>query len=93
VPVKVEMFANGVEQTQGRAQLTLATCAGAAVGSIDLSWDGGRWDGKLDTSMFGAPGCYLATASLDGNVAGTFRIDLRGADAALANGKKVTLKP
>jgi len=93
VPVKVEMFANGVEEAQGRAQLTLTTCAGAAVGSIDLSWDGGRWNGKLDTSIFGAPGCYLAAASLDGNVAGAFRIDLRGADATLSNGTKVTLKP
>jgi hypothetical protein len=94
VPVKVEMFANGVEQTQGRALLGVATCDGTAVGSIDLTWDGGRWNGKLDTSMLGGPGCYMATASLDGNVAGTFRIDLRGADPASAsNGGKAKTKP
>ena len=86
VPVKVEMFANGVEQTHGHALLGLATCGGAAVGSIDLSWDAGRWNGKLDTSMLGGPGCYLATASLDGSVAGAFRIDLRGPDPAAAKG-------
>ena len=85
VPVKVEMFANGVEQTQGRALLALASCGGTAVGSIELTWDAGRWNGKLDTSMLGGPGCYVATASLDGDVAGAFRIDLRGADPAPAS--------
>jgi hypothetical protein len=94
VPVKVEMFANGVEQTQGRGLLSLASCDGKAAGSIDLTWDGGRWNGKLDTSTLGAPGCYLATASLDGNVAGAFRIDLRGSDqTAVSSPKKITPKP
>ena len=49
--------------------------------------DGGRWVGHLDTSMLGGPGCFMSTASLDGNVAGSFRIDLRGATAAPAGGK------
>jgi hypothetical protein len=93
VPVKVEMFANGVEQTQGRALLGLASCGGGAVGSIELTWDGGRWNGKLDTSMLGGPGCYMATASLDGSVAGCFRIDLRGADPAPASSGKAKTKP
>ncbi|HEX2754370.1 MAG TPA: HYR domain-containing protein [Candidatus Limnocylindrales bacterium] len=86
VPVKVEMFADGVEQTHGVAVLTLATCAGTGAGTVGLSWDGGRWAGHLDTSMLGGPGCYVATASLDGNVAGSFRIDLRGADPAVTTG-------
>jgi len=94
VPIKVEIFANGVAQTHGRALLALATCGGTNAGSIELTWDAGRWNGKLDTSMLGGPGCYLATASLDGNVAGSFRMDLRGADPApVSTGKKVTPKP
>lgn len=84
IPVKVDMFADGVEQTHGQATLGLASCGGTAVGSIELTWDAGRWNGKLDTSMLGGPGCYLATASLDGSVAGSFRIELRGADTAAA---------
>ena len=87
VPVKVELFANGVEQTHGTGALTLTTCTGAAAGSVALTWDGGRWVGHLDTSMLGGPGCFMSTASLDGNVAGSFRIDLRGATAAPAGGK------
>jgi hypothetical protein len=86
VPVKVEIFANGVEQTHGEAKLGLASCGGTAIGSIDLTWDAGRWNGKLDTSMLGGPGCYVATASLDGSVAGSFRVELRAADPAAAKG-------
>ena len=84
VPVKVELFANGVERTRGSADLTLATCAGKAAGTAALSWDGGRWAGHLDTGTLGGPGCYLATVSLDGVAAGSFRIDLRGVAAAPA---------
>lgn len=86
IPVKVEMFANGVEQTHGEAKLGLASCGGTVLGSIDLTWDAGRWNGKLDTSMLGGPGCYVATASLDGSAAGSFRIELRGVDTAAAKG-------
>jgi hypothetical protein len=91
VPVKVELLADGVRQTHGSAVLTLATCGGAAVGSMAMSWGGGRWNASLDTGSLGGPGCYTATASLDGNVAGSFRIDLRGADpTATGNGPKAT---
>lgn len=87
IPVKVELFADGVEQTRGDSRLAFATCAGAAAGSIALTWDGGRWTGHLDTSTLGGSGCYVATASLDGNTAGAFRIDLRGADGTPASPK------
>ena len=87
VPVKVEIFANGVEQTTGSVLLTITTCTGSPAGSVGLAWDGGRWVGHLDTSMLPGPGCYQAAASLDGNVAGSFRIDLRGADATPATPK------
>jgi hypothetical protein len=43
-----------------------------------MSFDSGRWNAKLDTSRLDGPGCYLVTASLDGHVAGSVRLDLRG---------------
>jgi hypothetical protein len=55
-----------------------------------MTWGGGRWNGSLDTSSLGGPGCYVATASLDGHAAGSFRIDLRGADPAAAKDAKKT---
>ena len=69
VPVKVEVFADGVEQTSGDARLGVATCAGVAAIDLPLAWDGGRWVGHLDTGGL-APGCYVATVSLDGDDAG-----------------------
>lgn len=88
VPVKVDILADGVRQTRGSASLSLATCAGTAVGSMAMSWSGGRWNAGLDTSALGGPGCYLATASLDGHTAGSFRIDLRGVEPAAGNTAK-----
>ena len=78
VPVKVELFADGIEQTRGDAWLTIETCAGSPALRVPLEWDGGRWTAHLDTDRLGGPGCYVATASLDGNAAGSFRLDLRG---------------
>lgn len=95
VPVKVEVFADGVEQTHGSTILTVGSCAGggAAATTVLLSWSGGRWVGNLDTGALGGPGCYVATASLNGNVAGSFRIDLRGDATAVSNGPKSKAKP
>jgi hypothetical protein len=80
IPVKVEMFANGVEQTQGHGVLSIVGCDGGAAVEVALSSDGGRWNGKLDTSQLAGAGCYRVTAKLDGSAAGSFRLDLRGAD-------------
>jgi hypothetical protein len=89
VPVKVRIFANGVEQTSGAASLSFATCGGAQAGSLAMAYAGGRWNASVDTGTLGGPGCYVAGASLDGNAAGSFRIDLRGSDAtAASNGPK-----
>jgi hypothetical protein len=82
LPIKVQVFANGVERTRGRAELSVATCGGVATWSGPLSWDGSRWTGHLDTSWLGGSGCYRVTVSLDGNAAGSFRLDLRGGVAA-----------
>ena len=76
------------EQTSGAASLSLATCAGAPAGSLAMTYAGGRWNASVDTGSIGGPGCYVATASLDGNAAGSFRIDLRGADPAPASSGK-----
>ena len=88
IPVKVRIFANGVEQTAGVATLSVATCAGTAVVSLPMTWGGGRWNASLDTGAFGPSGCYMTTASFDGHVAGSFRIDLRGADALPIRGSR-----
>jgi hypothetical protein len=82
IPVKVELFANGVERSTGRAALSVVGCAGGTPLDIELTWDGGRWTGHLDTSWLAGPGCYRVTAWLDGNAAGSFRLDLRGVTAA-----------
>src|SRR6185295_291110 len=85
IPIKVEIFADAVEQTTGAGLLSIVGCDGAPTFLVPLSWDNGRWTGKLDTSRLAGPGCYRVTASLDGNAAGSFRLDLRG-DASSAKG-------
>ncbi len=94
IPVKVEMFANGVEQTRGAALLSVAPCGGNASVTVPLAWGAEQWSRHLDTSVLGGPGCYIATASLDGNVAGSFRFDLRGsAPAAPSKATPAKTKP
>jgi hypothetical protein len=78
IPVKVEIFANGVKQSTGNAALSVVGCGGGTPTTMPLSWDGNRWSGHLDASSLGGPGCYRVTASLDGNAAGSFRLDVRG---------------
>ncbi len=77
VPVKVELFADGVERSAGEAWLDVAACGGAVALRVPLDWDGARWTGHLDTGpLTGA--CQVVTASIDGHVAGSFRMELRG---------------
>ena len=89
IPIKVELFANGVEQTRGTARLTVASCAGGpTLHTVRLDWDGNRWTGHLDTSRLGGAGCFVATARLDGqNVAGV-RLELRGDQTATSAAPK-----
>jgi hypothetical protein len=86
VPIKVEIFADGVEQGSGQATLTVTPCNGGAGLAITLGRDAGRWTGKLDTSLLAGPGCYAATVSLDGHPAGSFRLDLRGSSTSSSQG-------
>lgn len=82
VPVKVKIFADGVEQTGGDAWLDIATCGGTATLHTQLAWDGARWTVHLDTGRLGGSGCYVATATIDGHAVGAFRLDLRGTATA-----------
>jgi len=94
VPVKVRIFANDIERTSGDAALTIATCAGAPAASLAMVYSGGRWNASVSTGSLGGPGCYVVTASLDGNAAGSFRLDLRGAElTSTANGPRGNTKP
>lgn len=82
VPVKVEIFANGTELTSGSASLRVETCGdGAAALTLPLSFGSGRWNASLDTARL-QPGCYKGVALHAGHVAGSFTLDLRGADPA-----------
>jgi hypothetical protein len=93
IPFKLSILANGVAQTRGQATVSVVGCAGGTPLSVALGWDGGRWTGHLDTSRLAGPGCYVVTAWLDGNAAGSFRLDLRGADVAAAATPKATPAP
>ena len=94
IPVKVEIFADGVEQSGGHANLSVAACGGGTALEMALDWDAGRWNGHLDASRLAGPGCYTVTAWLDGNAAGSFRLEVRGAEAAAAaKGGKGNSKP
>ncbi len=86
VPIKVETFADGIEQGSGQAVLTVTPCDGGTGLAIALGRDAGRWTGKLDTSLLAGPGCYVATVSLDGQAAGSFRLDLRGSSTGASQG-------
>lgn len=86
LPIKVKIFANGVEQTQGSAVVSVVGCDGGTPVVLALPFENGRWAAKFDTSQLAGPGCYRVTVSLDGNVAGSFSLDLRGAEPTPSKG-------
>jgi hypothetical protein len=81
VPIKVRIFANGVEQTTGSASLRVVACGGDTALVVPLIWGSGRWNAHLDMSLL-RPGCYVVTATHGGTDAGSFALDVRGAEAA-----------
>jgi hypothetical protein len=82
IPLKFRLFVNGVERTSGNAVLSIVPCGGGGTPLVvQLSFNGGRWTGHIDTSSLN-PGCYVATALVDGQAAGSFTLNLTGADPA-----------
>lgn len=81
LPVKVRLFVGGVERRDGIARLGIRPCAGGAPVTHPLSWAGGRWNVTLDTGRI-AEACSTVEASIDGAVAGSFTLELRGSEPA-----------
>jgi hypothetical protein len=71
--------------------LTVSSCTSSWTMSMPLSSDGSKWTGHLDTGSLAGPGCYLVSVSLDGNVAGSFRLDVKG--VATPSSKPAKTKP
>ena len=84
VPVKVELSIDGVVRTSGEAELLLSPCATGSGTRLTLVPGNGRWAVGLDTSALDGS-CYTVTATIDGLEAGSFRLELRGADAVRAS--------
>ena len=94
IPVKVRLFVDRAERSDGLALLTATPCGGTVPTlALPLTFSGGRWNAALDTTML--PGaCYTVSASIDGLVAGSFELDLRGdAPAAKTQGSHAVATP
>jgi hypothetical protein len=87
IPVKVSLFIDGDHRSSGEAVLGVASCDGGASTDMPLTWSGGRWNVSLDTSALSAA-CYTVSASIDGLVAGSFTLELRGSEVAKASTKR-----
>jgi hypothetical protein len=93
IPLKLSLFVDGAERTSGDAVLSITTCGGGDVlATVPLSFSGGRWMGHIDTTGFN-PGCYIVTLVIDGHPAGSFTLDLRGADPASSPNPKKDKPP
>ncbi len=81
VPIKVRLFANGDELTTGSASLRVVACGGDTALVVPLTWGSARWNAHLDMSLLQA-GCYVVIASHGSHDAGSFALEISGADAA-----------
>lgn len=96
VPIKATVHADGARVTSGEVVLTVEPCAGGSGSggglTLNLGFEGpDRWAGHLDVARLAGPGCYTASLTVDGVAAGSFRLDLRGAEPAahpVPRGKK-----
>jgi len=84
IPIKVELFVDGEVRASGDAELVLSPCATGSGLRLALAPGNGRWNVGLDTSALDGS-CYTVTATIDGLDAGSFRLELRGADAVRTN--------
>lgn len=86
VPLKVALAVDGMLRSTGDAIVTVTPCGGGTAVVRALTFGGGRWDAALGTSdLVGA--CHVVTASIDGLDATSFRLELRGAEAAKLSGR------
>ena len=67
----------------------IGPCGGGDATTVPLTWSGGRWNANLDTSTLGG-GCQTVTATIDGLSAGSFQLELRGAEVTKAKVKART---
>jgi hypothetical protein len=88
IPIKVELFLDGASLTGGAPELAVSPCATGSGVRIALVRGNGRWNAALDTSVLDGS-CYTVTATIDGFAAGSFRLDLRGAEP-VKNSKPTT---
>jgi HYR domain-containing protein len=95
LPVKLRIYLNGVEVVTGSAFLRIVPCAGPPpTFEIPLAF-GGRWTGKIDTSVLTGD-CYRVAVIAGTTEAGSFRLDLAGATPVKVPAKgpaKTTTKP
>jgi hypothetical protein len=84
IPIKATLSIDGVVVETGHAVLSVTPCEGGSPVELALERGGGRWNASLDTTAL-VGSCHTVTASVDGLVAGSFTLDLRGAEAAKAN--------
>ena len=84
LPIKVRLFVDGAEVRTGSASLTVTPCGGGTGLDLPLTTGGGRWNASLDTSLL-VGSCHTVTAWVQGLEAGSFRLELRGAEPAKAN--------
>jgi hypothetical protein len=77
LPVKLRIYRDGVEIVTGTAFLRLVPCvAGPATVEVPLAF-GGRWTGKIDTSIL-VGDCFRVAVIAGTTEAGAFRLDIVG---------------
>ena len=89
IPVKVDLFVDGVERSTGDAHLTVTPCSGGSSVTLALTHSSGRWNAAVDTNAL-AGSCHTVAAWIDGLAAGSFRLELRNAEPTKNTGPKST---
>lgn len=89
IPVKVDLFVDGVERSTGDAHLTVTPCSGGSSVTLALTYSSGRWNAAVDTNAL-AGSCHTVAAWIDGLAAGSFRLELRNAEPTKNTGPKST---
>ena len=86
LPIKVALAIDGAARSTGDAQLIITSCTDGTSLTLPLAFSGGRWSAVLDTSIL-AGSCHTVAATIDGLLAGSFQLDLRGAEATTAKAR------